>query len=153
MNEEQMVEELLAYIEGHLKDELTLEEIEQKMGYSRFYLIRLFSQQTNYTIHKYIQMRRLTEAARDLVRTKLRIVDIAYEANYDSQQAFTLAFKKVYHVSPSAYRQRGIFEPAMEPFHKVLLQQEDATLKVTSILKKQSSCTNRSYFRCMGVAA
>lgn len=51
MNEEQMVEELLAYIEGHLKDELTLEEIEQKMGYSRFYLIRLFSQQTNYTIH------------------------------------------------------------------------------------------------------
>ena len=54
--------------------------------------------------YKYIQGRRLTLAARELVETKKPITEIAYEAHYNSQQAFTLAFHQLYLCTPQTYR-------------------------------------------------
>ena len=48
----------------------------------------------------------LEEAARALVETERPIVSIAMDAGYQSQQAFTMAFREVYHLSPRAYRTR-----------------------------------------------
>ncbi|MDE6701907.1 MAG: helix-turn-helix domain-containing protein, partial [Acetatifactor sp.] len=62
-------------------------------------------------VYRYIQGRRLTLAAWKLVETKQPIVEIAYEAQYDSQQAFTLAFKRVYECTPKIYRKNGVFYP------------------------------------------
>ena len=61
------------------------------------------------TVYKYIQGRRLTLAAQKLVDTEQPIVEIAYEAHYDSQQAFTLAFKQFYGCTPRNYRKNGVF--------------------------------------------
>jgi len=69
----------------------------------------MFAEKVGCTIHKYIQMRRLTEAARKLVETEKPVVEIAFEANYNSQQAFILAFKQEYLYTPQVYRKRGIF--------------------------------------------
>ena len=53
----------------------------------------------------------MTLAAQKLVETKQPIVEIAYEAHYDSQQAFTYAFKQLYKCTPNIYRKNGIFYP------------------------------------------
>ena len=53
----------------------------------------------------------MTVAAEELVSTDREIVDIALEAGYESQQSFSLAFKKLYSYSPYLYRARGQFEP------------------------------------------
>ncbi len=58
-----------------------------------------------------IQMRRLTEAARQLVETDIPLSQVAQEAHYNSQQAFTLAFHQVYLCTPQEYRRNGIFHP------------------------------------------
>ena len=50
-------------------------------------------------------------AARKLAETDQPIVDIAFEAGYSSQQAFTLAFRCVYACTPQKYRRRGVFIP------------------------------------------
>ena len=50
-------------------------------------------------------------AAKKLVETDEPIVDIAYEAHYNSQQAFTLAFGRLYQCSPQVYRKNGVFYP------------------------------------------
>ena len=50
-------------------------------------------------------------AAQKLVETEQPIVEIAYEAHYDSQQAFTLAFKQFYGCTPKIYRKNGVFYP------------------------------------------
>ena len=45
------------------------------------------------------------------METEQPIVEIAYEAHYNSQQAFTLAFKQLYECTPNIYRKNGVFYP------------------------------------------
>jgi len=109
MYTEKIIQETIEYIEKNLEQNLNLDHLSKKFGYSKFYLNRLFSESTGCTIYKYIKMRRLTEAARKLVYTDKTIIDIAFEANYQSQQAFTNAFTDMFHCSPQVYRTGRVF--------------------------------------------
>ena len=80
-----VVEKVVDYIETHLDDELTLDKIADALNYSKFYVARAFNEETGSTVYKYIQGRRLTMAAHALVKTDQPIIEIAYEAHYDSQ--------------------------------------------------------------------
>lgn len=111
MSRKTVVKETLNYIETHLDEDLPLNQIADALHYSKFYLARIFAEETGCTVYKYIKRRRLTLAARKLAETKQPIVDIAYEAHYDSQQAFTLAFKQLYGCTPNSYRKNGVFCP------------------------------------------
>lgn len=106
-----VVSRVIDYIEKNLEEELRLDTISKNMGYSKFYLNRIFTEQTGISIHKYLQNRRLTIAAEKLVKSEKTIMQIAYEAGYDSQQSFSYAFKQVYLYPPKVYRSMGIFEP------------------------------------------
>lgn len=107
----EIVKQIIDYIEINLDKDLDLEKIAEKIGYSRFHLNRIFTEETGLTIYKYLQTRRLTLAAEKLVKTDQAITQIAYEAGYNSQQAFSLAFKQIYQYPPKVYRQMGIFIP------------------------------------------
>lgn len=111
MNNHSVVKKTADYIETHLNEDLSLDKIADTLHYSKFYIARIFTKETNCTIYKYIQRRRLTLAAQKLAETELPIVEIAYEAHYDSQQAFTFAFKQLYECTPNIYRKNGIFYP------------------------------------------
>ena len=104
-----IVKEILDSVEKKMEsgESLSLEAMEAHTGYSRFYLNRIFSEVTGCTIHRYIMERRLTEAARKLVETDKTIVEISCEADYQSQQAFTLAFRRVYGCTPMAYWEKS----------------------------------------------
>lgn len=111
MSDEKVLEKVVSYIDQHIEEDLSLDEISTALNYSKFYMAHTFAEQTGCTIYKYIQGRRLTLAAEKLVATQKPIVDIAYEAHYNSQQAFTLAFSRLYQCSPQAYRKKGVFYP------------------------------------------
>lgn len=96
MKNNTIVKKAVDYIETHIDEDLSLDKIADELNYSKFYIARIFNEETGCTIYKYIQGRRLTLAAQKLVETKQPIVEIAYEAHYASQQAFTLAFKQLY---------------------------------------------------------
>lgn len=106
-----VVKKAADYIETHINEDLPLDKIANALNYSKFYIARIFTEETKCTVYKYIQGRRLTLAAQKLVETKQPIVEIAYEAHYDSQQAFTLAFKQLYECTPNIYRKNGVFYP------------------------------------------
>lgn len=111
MNDNTLIENVIDYIETNLDEDLSLEKISKALNYSKFYIARAFAQQTNCTIYKYIQRRRLTIAAQKLVETNISVIEIAYEAHYSSQQAFNLAFRQLYLCTPQVYRKKGIFHP------------------------------------------
>lgn len=75
------------------------------MGYSKFHLLRCFQEETGLTIHQYIKEKRLVRAAEQLLNSKETIVNIALEAQYNSQPAFTTAFRQYYHCTPQRYRE------------------------------------------------
>lgn len=106
-----VIQKVLDYIEKNLEEELNLDTISKSIGYSKFYLNRIFTECTGVTIYKYLQSRRLTAAAEKLVNSDKTIMQIAYEAGYDSQQSFSYAFKQVYLYPPKMYRDIGIFKP------------------------------------------
>ena len=60
MDEKQIAEAVAAYVEDNLHEDLCLESIADKLGYSKFHINRVFAVVTGCTIYKYIQMRRLT---------------------------------------------------------------------------------------------
>lgn len=99
--------QLQTYIEAHLHEKLTLDFLAEKHHYSKFYLNRVFQRTVGVTIGAYIRARRLEEAARELAETEKPIVSIAMDAGYQSQQAFTVAFREIFQLSPRAYRTRN----------------------------------------------
>lgn len=111
MSKKTVVKKTVDYIETHIDEDLPLDKIANALNYSKFYIARIFTEETKCTVYKYIQGRRLTLAAKKLAETRPPIVEIAYEAHYDSQQAFTLAFKRLYECTPNIYRKNGVFYP------------------------------------------
>lgn len=114
MSDKTLVEKIIEYIEKNLDADLSLDKISKDLCYSKFYIERVFAKETNRSVYKYIQGRRLTLAAGKLVETDKAVIEIAYEAGYSSQQAFTLAFRKLYFCTPQTYRKNGVFYPVQE---------------------------------------
>lgn len=107
---------LIDLIEEHLSDEISLDELAEAVGYSKYHLHRMFSALIGFPVHQYIQRRRLTEAARRLLFSDDAILDIAVAAGYESQQAFTRAFKEMYKKPPLDYRRQRQFQPIQLKF-------------------------------------
>lgn len=114
MEKASVAEKVISYIEDHLEQELSLEEIAGALNYSKYYVARAFKEDTGMTLHKYIQGRRLSEAARKLVQTRQPIIEVAFDAGYGSQQAFTQAFRREYLCTPQKYRQLGRYVPGQD---------------------------------------
>lgn len=115
---------VIEYIEANLDKEIDLDAISKGVGYSKHHLNRMFTEETGCTICKYLQLRRLTVAAQQLIESDKAIAQIAYDMGYHSQQAFTLAFKQLYLCPPKAYRDRGIYIPKQQ---KLILQLQSCT--------------------------
>jgi AraC family transcriptional regulator len=94
----------LWFIESHLADALTLDEIASVAGISRFHMVRAFAAATGLPVMRYVRVRRLTEAARALAGGAPDILMLALEADYGSHEAFTRAFRDHFGVTPEAVR-------------------------------------------------
>lgn len=99
-----LIKELICWVEQNLNDRLTMEKAAEITGYSQWYLQRLFKNKTGYSLGNYIRERRLTMAAFALRFTNMSILDISLYYTYDSQQTFTRSFKNKFRSSPGAYR-------------------------------------------------
>src|SRR5919109_5060161 len=97
----------LWYIESHLAQALTLDEIAGVAGVSRFHMVRAFAAATGFSVMRYVRARRLTEAARALAAGAPDILSLALNADYGSHEAFTRAFRDHFGVAPEAVRARA----------------------------------------------
>jgi len=105
------MEAVIDYIESHLDGKLDLETIARASHYSKYHLHRVFTTTVGMRLHDYVQRRQMTEAAKLLVFSDKRILDIALSCGYESQQAFSSAFKSMYKTSPAEYREHCVFYP------------------------------------------
>ena len=94
----------LWFIESHLADALTLDEIAGVAGVSRFHMVRSFAAATGLSVMRYVRARRLSEAARSLAAGAPDILNVALDADYGSHEAFTRAFRDRFGVTPEAVR-------------------------------------------------
>jgi AraC family transcriptional regulator len=107
----------LWFIETRLGSELSLADIAEHSGVSRFHLLRAFGVATGQSVMRYVRARRLSEAARRLADGAPDILTVALNAGYGSHEAFTRAFRDVFSATPEAIRAQGCVQnlPLMEP--------------------------------------
>lgn len=104
MDQAGIIRDLLVWLESHLDQPLSLDNVALKAGYSKWHLQRMFKDVTGHAIGAYIRARRLSKAAVALRLTSRPILDIALQYRFDSQQTFTRAFKKQFNQTPAWYR-------------------------------------------------
>jgi AraC family transcriptional regulator len=98
----------LRYIEDNLMNRLTVAAVARAAGYSPYHYCRLFHSLTGDSVMGYARKRRLTVAAQALTNSAgTRLIDLALECGFESQAAFTRAFKRHFGVPPGAVRRSG----------------------------------------------
>ncbi len=97
----------LWHIETRLGDELTLDDIAQAAGVSRFHMARVFEVRMGQSVMGYVRARRLSLAALALAAGAPDILAVALDAGYGSHEAFTRAFSTAFGRTPEAVREAG----------------------------------------------
>ena len=77
------------YMEDHLTENISAQDVARQVYLSPFFLQRGFSLMTGYGIGEYIRNRRLYQSALDLRDTGERIIDIALKYGYETPESFT----------------------------------------------------------------
>ena len=100
------IKKALWCIESRFASELSLDEIAEVSGVSRFHLSRAFGVATGRSVMRYVRERRLSEAARQLADGAPDILQVALDWGYGSHEAFTRAFREQFGITPEALRSR-----------------------------------------------
>lgn len=103
---------VVAWIEQQLDQSLTLESVAAQVGLSPYHFSRLFTARMGRSVMAYVRGRRLVRGARRLCdEPDLKLVDLAFDCGFESQEAFTRAFKRLFGVSPGRFRSGFAVEP------------------------------------------
>lgn len=97
----------LSYIEEHLDGTIQYDEIAKITLCSIGAFQRFFMLASGIALSEYIRRRRLSLAAKDVLNTEDKIIDIAFRYGYETPDAFTVAFKRLFDVTPSTARNSG----------------------------------------------
>ena len=113
------LQQAIDYMEEHLLEPITIEEIARQANVSPYHFQRSFMILTDLSVGEYIRRRRLTLAAQELTSTKRKIIDIAYKYGYDTPESFSKAFRKQHDVTPSEAR-KGIGK--LQSYNRLMIQ-------------------------------
>mgnify|MGYP002510984864 FL=1 len=105
-----IIEDSVAYINDHLAQELSLEDLAAQAALSPFYFSRLFKRETGFSPHQYILATRISSAKFLLQSTGDSVKSICFTVGFSSESSFCTSFKKETGVTPSEYRAR-VLEP------------------------------------------
>lgn len=103
----QKFNELLEYIDTHYMEELSLEQVADNIGFSKFHFSRLFKQYTNFTFCDYLCYRRIKAAEEFLMMPDYSITEVALQSGFPSISTFNRIFKQQKGCTPSEYRSKN----------------------------------------------
>ncbi len=103
MDHSSSMERILAYIDSHLDDNLTVEQLARYSDYSFYHFCHAFSSYTGIPAATYLRRRRMERAAKDLLAGR-KSADVAAARGFDTSSGFAKAFRRHYGLSPTQYR-------------------------------------------------
>ncbi len=110
-----VIEYIYAHLDSDNESQLSLDQLSSVSGFSKYHFTRVFSSYTGLTVSRFVQRLKLKRASYKLAfHPEEKIIDIAFEASFDSHEAFSRAFKRVYQQTPSQFREK----PNWEQWHK-----------------------------------
>ncbi len=102
------VDRAIAYIQSHLTDRLSVEEIAGDAGYSPSYFSHLFQAETGMSPYQFVVKSRIEHAQFLLKTTRLTVQEIAFQCGFNSAANFCYTFRRINGVSPHVFRKRPL---------------------------------------------
>lgn len=133
-----IIQDAVDYIEKHLYEDITIENVATEISFSIPHFYRIFSSLVGETPKSYIRKRRISNSAVMLKESDLKICDVAFESAFDSHEVFSRAFRKMYGVSPKYIRSLenfSLYERFDSIAKKTILESEVITLDTKIIYK------------------
>lgn len=97
--------DLVKYMQEHIAEKLSVEDLCRRAGLGRTYLKALFKQYTGMGIMHFFLLLKLKKAAELLLSGK-PVGTVSEELGFSSQNYFSYAFKKQYSLTPMKYREK-----------------------------------------------
>lgn len=95
---------VLAYIDAHLDENITLTELARSANLSVYYFATLFRKSTGFSPHRYILRRRVLRARELLRNTSLSVLDVSLDLGFQHQNNFARAFRRITGMTPTYFR-------------------------------------------------
>ena len=96
-----VVIDAMQYIQKNLKNEITVEAMAHRVGYSKNHFAKLFHETVGQTFRDYVNMQR-AEMAKDMIENDASrtIVDISFACGFESMATFYRAYEKRFGEAP-----------------------------------------------------
>ncbi len=95
---------VLAYIEEHLAEDITVADLANVACLSIFHFTRAFAATMGVPPHRYVSGRRLESANAMIATGRASLSEIALACQFSSESNFTRAFRRAMGMTPAAYR-------------------------------------------------
>ena len=103
-----VIDRAIAYIQTHLAEKLSVEEIAANAGYSASYFSHLFTNETGMSPYQFVVKSRVENAQQMLKTTRHTVQEIAFQCGFNSAANFCFTFRRSVGVSPHEYRKRPL---------------------------------------------
>lgn len=97
-----LIDGIVEYINNHINEELTIDELSKEFYLSKFHLSREFKKYTGTTIHRYIVQKKLIQA-KELILKNYPINSVYKQSGFGDYSNFFRAFKNEYSISPKQF--------------------------------------------------
>ena len=109
MPEPDFLADVLAYIESHRDEPVTVAELARVAGFSPYHFSRLFTARFGVSVMDYVRTVRLQAAALRLTGdAPPPLAELAFDCGFESQEAFTRAFRRRYGTPPGQFKRDAL---------------------------------------------
>ena len=95
----------LIYIDNNISNKITIEDLENKFFYNRYYIMKLFKKEMGITLINYINSIRIYNSITLIKESNNSLLNIAFKCGFYSIEYFSETFKKIIGVNPEIVKQ------------------------------------------------
>lgn len=92
------------YIKLHCNEEISLDDVAELSGFSKYHFSRLFKEYTGTSYYKYLNQKRIEFAEQLLMDPEVNITEAAVRSGFNSISAFIRMFKQLKGCTPTEFR-------------------------------------------------
>ena len=112
-----IIKEAIDYMEEHITEQITVEDVAGHVCVSPFYFHKGFGMLCGYSLMEYVRNRRLSLAGQELISSDITVTELAMKYGYDSPDSFSKAFARFHGFTPSMARRKGSMLKIFAPIH------------------------------------
>ena len=104
MYSNKLICKILIYIDENIKNKITIEDLENKFFYNRYYIMKLFKKEIGLTIIEYVNSIRIYKSILLIKNDDSNFINIALKNGFYSLEYFSETFKKTTNLSPKKFK-------------------------------------------------